>query len=52
MNNFIGERTGKEIRISDNAENQHILELGLSGTGKSVRMAGIELERVRSGGTA
>lgn len=51
MNTFIGERTGKEIRISDNAENQHILELGLSGTGKSVRMAGIELERVRSGET-
>ena len=50
-NNFIGERTGKEIIVSKNAENQHILELGISGTGKSVRMAGIELERVRSGET-
>lgn len=51
MNMFVGERTGKEVKISESAENQHILELGLSGTGKSVRMAGIELERVRSGGT-
>ena len=42
MNNtFIGEKTGKEIIISDNDENRHILELGLCGAGKSVRMAGI-----------
>ncbi len=51
MHRFIGERTGKEVIVSNNAENQHILELGISGTGKSVRMAGIELERVRSGET-
>ena len=50
-NNFIGERTGKEINISNNSENKHILELGLCGAGKSVRMAGIELERVRAGET-
>ena len=51
MNMFIGERKGREINISDTAENRHILELGLCGAGKSVRMAGIELERVRVGET-
>ncbi|WP_343083959.1 ATP-binding protein [Blautia producta] len=42
---------GKNVKISVNSPNQHIVISGISGSGKSVRIADIEKNIIKDGGT-
>lgn len=49
---YIGELFGhKEVNISKNSPNRHIVMSGISGSGKSVRIANIEKRAIASGET-
>lgn len=49
---YVGKITGgKEVCISRNSPNEHVVITGISGSGKSVRIADIERHIIKNGGT-